>query len=202
MASVMTAPEGGGRLVRIAPGAREADTAWVGMVIFLGSWTVMFAALFFAYGLLRVQSSVWPPDGYARLPLLLPAINTAVLLLSSVALHRGQLAVRSNRPLFPWLLTTLGLGLVFLALQGVVWNSLWLEGFVTASGRYGSIFYTLTAFHALHVLVGLGFLLWLIPRSLQSTYTPRDNTPVRLTAMFWHFVDIVWIVLFVTVYVL
>jgi len=202
MASVMVSPEGGGRLVRIDPGVREANTAWVGMVIFLGSWTVMFAAMFFSYGLLRVESATWPPDGYARLPMMLPAANTVVLLLSSVALQRGLRAVRANQPLFPWLMTALSLGVMFLLLQGVVWNSLWTEGFVTASGRYGSVFYLLTSFHALHVLVGLGFLLWLVPRSLQSSYTPRDHSPVRLTAMFWHFVDIVWIVMFVTVYVL
>jgi cytochrome c oxidase subunit 3 len=172
------------------------------MVVFLGSWAMMFAALFFAYGLLRLGAPVWPPIDAERLPLLLPGINTAILIVSSVTLQRGIVGLRRGEILMPWLLATLALGITFMALQMVVWSSLWAHGFRLSSGHYGSVFYLLTVFHGLHVLVGIGLLFALLPFGLQRLDTDRPPARVRLTAMFWHFVDVVWALIFLTVYVL
>ncbi len=198
----MTAPEKGGRILHVDPAGRRRTTAWIGMVIFLAAWVMMFGSLFFAYALIRTSNPVWPPAGYAPLPLAWPALNTALLLLSSWTIQRGYSEVRRGEALLPWLCATLFLGLVFLNLQWMVWTDLWATGFHLSSGTYGSVFYTFTGFHAIHVFVGFGFLIWLIVGAQRGRFTQHNSSPVLLTAMYWHFVDVVWVLLFLTLYVL
>ena len=119
-------------------------TATVGMIVFLGSWAVMFGALFFSFAAVRVRAETWPPDGLTRLPLLVPTIATVLLALSTVT--RRALAV--------------ALGVAFLVLQGLVWRDAWQSGLRLDRGPYGAYFYLLTVFHAAHALVGLGLLAW------------------------------------------
>lgn len=175
-----------------------------GMVIFLGSWAMMFGALFFSYAVLRVSAPVWPAPGFARLPLALPGINTLLLLASSRTLSRaiarsqhGQLLRCRDE-----LLKTIALGVVFVALQCKVWLELWASGLHLDSGAYGGTFYLLSVFHVLHVLVGLGLLVRLVAPLLRRAPLALGRTRARLTAMFWHFVDAVWVVMFVAVYLL
>jgi heme/copper-type cytochrome/quinol oxidase subunit 3 len=177
-------------------------TSFVGMVMALASWTMLFVALFFAYAVLRLRASAWPPDGLAPLPKALPALNTLVLLGSSILLHFGSRpeAEAKRGALRRALLGTLALGSLFLALQLAVWVPLWRSGFRIDTGTYGSIFYGLTVFHALHVLAGLVALAVLLPGAFSGTYTSGRASAVRLSAMFWHFVDAVWVVMFVAVY--
>jgi heme/copper-type cytochrome/quinol oxidase subunit 3 len=160
----------------------EERTALMGMAIFMASWAMLFAALFFAYGLSRLRAHVWPPADLPPLPLALPALATLVLAGSSAALHR-------RRPL-----VAAGLGLVFLALQSVVWRHLLAAGLRPQTGAYASYFFALTVFHALHVLVGLVALGWLALR-------PRP-LPLRLWTIYWHMVGVIWGVMFLLVYVL
>jgi cytochrome c oxidase subunit III len=193
-------------VVKFRPPAppRKDATAYIGMVIFLGAWTMTFAALFFAYGAVRLKAATWPPDGEAAVPVALPALNTLVMIASSVALMLGLRAVRAARPraLRGWLAAAIGLGLAFCAMQFVVWRHMWLEGLLPSSGIYASVFYGLTAFHALHVVVGLIGLLTLVPRALRGSFSVQHHTALRMWSMFWHFVDVVWVVMFLTVYVL
>ncbi len=186
--------------------AREESrrTSFVGMVMALASWSMMFGSLFFAYAILRLKAGTWPPDGVAPLPRLLPFVNTLVLLLSSVMLHRGVRPEAEARlgALRGALRATIALGSLFLVLQLAVWVPLWRTGFTIASGVYGSIFYGLTVFHALHVLAGLVVLLALVPGARKGRYRSGRQSAVRLSAMFWHFVDAVWVVMFVAVYLL
>jgi cytochrome c oxidase subunit 3 len=185
--------------------ARRRDLgAYVGMVIALGAFGMCFAGLFFSYAVARAGASSWPPSGEQPLPLGLPALNTLVLALSSLALHRGLLAVRAGREraLAGWLWLTLTGGVAFLALQLFVWHRVWAAGLRPDSGIYGSIFYALTVFHALHVLSGLFALGYLLVRARAGRYTAASHAGVRSVALFWHFVDAVWVVMFVSVYVL
>lgn len=186
--------------------AREESrrTYFVGMVMALASWTMLFGSLFFAYAILRLRAGTWPPDGVEPLPRLLPFVNTLVLLASSAVLHRGLVPAAEARigALVGALKGTLALGSLFLALQLAVWVPLWRSGFRVDSGVYGSIFYGLTVFHALHVLAGLVALLVLVPGARKGRYRSARQNAVRLSAMFWHFVDGVWVVMFVAVYLL
>jgi cytochrome c oxidase subunit 3 len=184
------------------PGQR-ATTSFVGMAVFLGAWTITFAALFFAYADMRLSAERWP-DTEVSAPLALPALNTLLIVASSLALFFGMRAIRTAHPrgFVKWLAAALVLGAGFLTLQVVVWTQLVHAGLRWDSGRYGSVFYALTVFHALHVLVGLVGLLLLVPGALAGRYTVERHASVRNWSMFWHFVDVVWVVMFLTVYVL
>jgi cytochrome c oxidase subunit 3 len=184
--------------------SRRDVTSYVGMIIFLGGWAMMFAALFFAYAIVRYKQVEWPPAGENALPLVVPAINTALLVASSAALMLALRAVRGARPagLKLWLCVSFVLACGFLASQIVVWRGLWLDGLKPSSGIYGSVFYGLTWFHALHVIVGLVGLLTLLPRAFAGRFSVGNHTAVRIWSMYWHFVDVVWVLMFMTIYVL
>jgi cytochrome c oxidase subunit 3 len=177
---------------------------YVGMIVFLACWGMCFAGLFFAYAVARMNvMTSWPPPGVTRLPIAIPAINTAVLAASSLTFHRGLSAVRAGRAgsLPAWLYLTLGLGALFLVLQTVVWVSLYRAGLSPSEGIYGSVFWMLTVFHALHVLSALAVGAWLLPKALAGKFTASKHTAVRMGAMFWHFVDAIWVLMFFSVYV-
>jgi cytochrome c oxidase subunit 3 len=187
------------------PPPRET-TSFLGMVIFLGAWAMTFAALFFAYADIRLSANMWPPEGEIAAPRLLvweAALNTLVLLGSSVLLGLGLSSVSARPRAFVRYLTgTILLGVVFLGLQLLVWSQLVKAGLRWDTGRYGSVFYTLTFFHALHVLVGIFGLLLLMPGALRGKYTVQRHVPVRNWTLFWHFVDGIWVLMFVTVYLI
>ena len=186
------------------PRARAEWTAYLGMVIFLASWAMMFGSLFFAYGMVRARTTDWPPHDLPGLPLVVPGINTAVLAASSVLLQLVVRALRRGKAKLagPGLGGAALLGSVFLALQVSTWNALYGEGLTPQGGPYASVFYALTCFHALHVLVGIVALAWLSINAFSGKYSPARFLPVRLWALYWHFVGVVWVAMFVTVYVL
>ena len=173
------------------------------MLIFLGSWAMMFAACFYSYTILRVSAGGWPPDGMPALPKALPAFNTLILVASSACLHLALKAVRQDRrkAFIRFLVATPLLGLVFTALQILLWQDLLGEGLTHQGSSYGSAFYFLTAFHALHVVVGLGMLFSLLPKAIKGQYTAQNHHGIKLVAMFWHFVDIVWFFMFLMVFI-
>ncbi len=193
-----------GTLVDLRPRAKEDFTQSLGMIIALASWTMMFGALFFMYFGMRAQAPMWPPAGVARLPVALPAVNTAVLAASSLVLARGvsQLAQGNRRALAPWVGAAMALGVAFVVLQVVGWRAQWAAGLLPSSGAYGSVFYGLTVLHALHVAAGLLVLAVVLVRSFFGTYTEHNVVRVRVAAMFWHFVDAVWLLMFVSLYLL
>jgi cytochrome c oxidase subunit 3 len=174
------------------------------MLIFLGSWSMMFAALFAAYGVLRLRGQAWPPPELPPLPLVLPGINTALIAASSVALQRALWAARRGHlaPVAPAIGVALLLGCSFLGGQFLLWRSLWIAGLRPDGGPYASVFFALTAFHAAHVLVGVCGLLYLLVRARTAAYGPLRHATLRLWSGFWHFVGAVWLLLYVTVFVL
>jgi heme/copper-type cytochrome/quinol oxidase subunit 3 len=184
------------------PKSREDWTGYLGMVIFLASWAMMFAALFFAYGLVRARSDVWPPPDQPLLPIGLTALNTLVLALSSAALQYSLFAVRRGkvRAAGPAVLAGGVFGALFLGLQMWVWTGLYAAGLRPDTGPYASVFYGLTGFHGLHVGVGLVALSWMCWAAFRGRFTPAQHRGLRLWTMYWHFVGIVWAVMFVLVY--
>jgi cytochrome c oxidase subunit 3 len=183
------------------PRAREENTAWLGMLIFLGSWAMLFAGLFFAYGAIRAATQGWPPAGLPRLPFWLPLGNTLVLGLSSATLQIGLLRLRRNREATWPIAASFVLGLLFLGLQLALWITVWRAGLLPTAGPYPSVFWALTTFHALHVLVGLGALGALAWRTARGIYNAARHLPVRLWTMYWHFVGAVWLLIFASVFV-
>ena len=193
-----------GTVVELRPRAKEDFTSVLGMIIALGAWAMMFGALFFMYAGMRSHALMWPPPGVPRLPIALPAVNTVVLLASSGAIALGVRALRQGqrRALSACLAVAAMLGATFLVLQVVVWRDVWAAGLQPSTGAYGSVFYGLTALHAVHVAAGLLVILLVLVRSLLGKYTEHSVMKVRLPAMFWHFVDAVWVLMFVSLYLL
>ena len=181
-----------------SPLAEDAKkTAAVGMLIALGSWTMLFTSLFFAYAAFRLRAPVWPPEGAPALPPLLPGLAALVLVSSSAVLHFA-LGAAVKRARVRRLLAALALGALFLALGTVYWRPLWRGGFTAASGIYGSTVWALTGLHALHVAGGLVALAALLPLAGRPAFAGRG----RVTAMYWDFIAAVGLLMFATVVLL
>ncbi|MER5333725.1 heme-copper oxidase subunit III [Micromonospora sp. NPDC002717] len=176
---------------------------WWGMVMFVATEATLFAYLLGSYFYLRFQhGSPWPPDGIAEPALLRPLVMTAVLLPSSLPLIWAERGIRAGRRrrLNIGVAATLLLGLTFLALQATEYAEL-LREFTVTTNVYGSLFYVITGFHGLHVLVGLTMLSRLLAASLRGgSLGGHRHDRVRNTAIYWHFVDAVWAAILFTVY--
>jgi cytochrome c oxidase subunit III len=184
---------------------------WLGMVLFIVSEAVMFGAFFAQYFYNRVLSDSWPtrtglPAGFDRVPAFpLPVVLTLVLVASAFTAHFAQTAIRrGNRDgLQGWLIVTIVLGLAFLAGQAYEYTTLIVaEGFNITSGIYGTVFFSLTGLHGLHVTVGVLVLIGVLIRTFMGHFSSRNHFGVEGTILYWHFVDVVWLALYVTLYAL
>jgi cytochrome c oxidase subunit 3 len=176
----------------------------VGMLLFISSEVMFFGGLFATYFSARASfAGEWGPPPPAHeleiLPIALPI--TIILLLSSLTMHFGVRAIaRGNSGrLRLWLLVTLGLGIVFLAGQIYDYTVL---GFGISDGVFGTVFYTLTGFHGAHVFGGVVGLTILAVRAGTGQFSARNHVAVEAVSYYWHFVDVVWVALFTTLYIL
>ena len=173
----------------------------LGMMLFIISEVMVFGAFFTAYFFIRVvQGDHWPADG-TELPKLVAGVNTAILLSSSGTMHWAlESAKRGNRfGLQAGIFTTFGLGLTFLFIQI---NEYWHIGFAPHDHAQGSVFYGLTGLHGAHVAVGLTLLAMTSVRAFRGHFTPEEHRGVEVPGIYWHFVDIMWVIVFTTVYIL
>jgi cytochrome c oxidase subunit 3 len=174
----------------------------LGVKLAILSEAMLFGAFFAVYFVIRSESPGWPPAGDVERPeLLLPGLNTLLLVSSSVTM---QWAVRSarggdRRRTLRWLGLTLLLGSIFLVIQAYEFAT---NGFGLAAGTFGSTFYILTGFHGAHVLAGLALIAIVANRARLGLISAEHHTAVEATSYYWHFVDVVWIFLFSTLYVL
>ncbi|HVF03395.1 MAG TPA: cytochrome c oxidase subunit 3 [Frankiaceae bacterium] len=173
----------------------------LGMVLFIASEIMFFGGLFAMYFNLRADADHWPPEGIEHLHATVPAIFTVVLVLSSLTMHLGVMAIRRGnvKALTRWVAITLILGVIFLAGQIYDYSTL---DFTIRDGVFGSSFYTLTGFHGAHVFGGAVYLFIVLIRSLSGQFSASHHAAVEGASMYWHFVDVVWIALFFTLYVL
>ncbi|NJK50834.1 heme-copper oxidase subunit III, partial [Candidatus Gracilibacteria bacterium] len=158
--------------------------------------------LFTAFLIYRTIMPVWPPEGTPELELLLPGINTIILISSSFVMHKGQDAIKKNdvKGLQVWFAITAVMGAIFLV--GQLYEYFHLE-FGLKTNLFASAFYVLTGFHGLHVTFGLLLILAVLWRSLQKDHYSQESLfGVEAAELYWHFVDVVWIVLFTLVYLL
>jgi heme/copper-type cytochrome/quinol oxidase subunit 3 len=175
---------------------------WWGMVLFVTTEGTLFATLLGSYFYLRFQyGPQWPPPGIEKPELVKPLIMTAVLVPSSLPVMWAERGIRKGQRwrLRLGLLATIVMGSSFLALQAVEYSTK-LTKFTFTTDVYGSLFYVITGFHGTHVTVGLLMLGWLFAASLRGSFGYRRHERVRLTAIYWHFVDLVWIAILFTVY--
>lgn len=177
------------------------DHLKVGMWLFLGSEVMFFGGLISAFLHYKVNNPT-PESGYLDVGLV--GINTFLLLASSftvvsalASIERGDTAGMNL-----YLLATIGLGVAFLSGQGYEFVALFGHGVTLSSSVFGSSFFTLTGFHGLHVLVGIVWAASTFFRGMRGSYTRDDHAGVEIFGLYWHFVDIVWIVLFTIIYLI
>jgi len=178
----------------------------LGMWVFLGSEVMFFTALIGAYLILRVAH----PEGWVghpnETPLNIPvtAVNTFLLICSSVTMVKAFASAQLGRQkaLRGWLLATVLIGATFVGVQAYEYRELIHHGFVPSASIFGSTFYTMTGFHGFHVSMGVICMIFVTWRAFQGRYTPTDHRGVEVIGLYWHFVDLVWIILFTIVYLI
>jgi len=179
----------------------RVDPQVLGMLLFIISEVMVFGAFFTAYFFIRVvNGDHWPADG-TTLPKLVAGVNTAVLVSSSLTMHWTLTAAKANnrRAMQAGIVTTFLLGLTFLFVQV---NEYVHIGFAPGDHAQGTIFYGLTGLHGAHVCVGLILLLTVLVRTFRGHFTPEKHLGVEVPGIYWHFVDIMWVIVYTTVYIL
>jgi cytochrome c oxidase subunit 3 len=174
----------------------------LGVKLAILSEVTLFGALFAAYFVERAESHGWPPvAGLERPELLLPGLNTLLLVSSSVTMQWAVRSVRSGdrSRILRWLGLTLLLGGIFIAIQAYEFAT---NGFGLNNGVFGSTFYILTGFHGAHVLAGAALIAIVANRVRLGLVSAERHTALEGTSYYWHFVDVVWLFLFSTLYVL
>ena len=182
----------------------EPDNYRVGTLIFLMAGVMLFAGLVGGLLALRYGGPGWPAPGMPRLPKGLAGFNTLVIALSSLVLGRALRAMRTldARGLRRGLLQAAGLGSAFLLLQMVQWWRLISRGLTFTGTTYGGTFYLLTGAHAAHALGGVVWLLAIALRQREVWVPDRRQRRIEVSALYWHFVGLVWIGLYLVLYVI
>jgi cytochrome c oxidase subunit 3 len=174
----------------------------VGIFLFIGSEIMLFGSFFTAYFFVRVVNNApeWPPAPYER-PWFIALVNTCILVTSSFTVHWATTSIkRGNRSgLKAGLLLTFLLGLAFLLTQVIEYSRV---GFNTSDTAFAATFFGLTGLHGAHVMVGLTILFVMTVRAFRGHFSAEHHHGIEVGGIYWHFVDVMWIVVYVTVYIL
>jgi cytochrome c oxidase subunit III len=179
----------------------RVEAQFLGMLLFIISEIMLFGAFFTAYFFIRVVGEAnWPAQG-EELPVAIAGVNTAILLSSSFTMHWALEGARNEnrRAMRMGLLTTALLGLTFLTIQVNEYVHL---GFAPHDNAQGTIFYGLTGLHGAHVFVGLTLLTFATVRAFRGHFTAKEHRGVEVPGIYWHFVDVMWIFVYSTLYLL
>jgi cytochrome c oxidase subunit 3 len=179
----------------------RVEPQFLGMLLFIISEVMLFGAFFTAYFFIRVVADdPWPAEGM-ELPVDVAGVNTAILISSSFTMHWALESARNeNRNgLRAGILTTFLLGLAFLTIQV---NEYVHVGFAPADNAQGSIFYGLTGLHGAHVFVGLLLLSFATTRAFRGHFSAKEHRGIEVPGIYWHFVDVMWIFVYSTIYIL
>ncbi len=177
------------------------DTRKLGMWLFLASEVMFFGGLIAA-----ALNTKWHSPAGANHALNIPvtAVNTFVLIVSSTAVVMALSALQDGKPKTArnWMILTALLGTTFLGIQVNEYTKLLAKGFTPASSLFAGGFFAVTSFHGFHVFVGVITLIWMIMRTARGDVSPANYVPFETWGLYWHFVDVVWIVLFTILYLL
>jgi cytochrome c oxidase subunit III len=171
------------------------------MYLFIASEIMLFGSFFTAYFFVRVVNGVaWPTPPY-HLPVFVATINTLILMTSSATMHWATVSIKRGNVwgMRAGLLLTFLMGLAFLTSQLFEYMR---AGFNTTNGAFPTIFFCLTGLHGCHVFVGLSILAFMTIRAWRGHFSAEHHHGVEIGGIYWHFVDVMWIVVFSTVYIL
>jgi cytochrome c oxidase subunit 3 len=184
-----------------AHSSSRVDPQLLGMLLFIISEIMIFGAFFTVYFFIRVaQGDPWPAPG-THLPVIPTLFNTCILVSSSFTMHWAQTAIKNNNrfALRAAITSTFLLGATFLFIQINEYANI---GFAPQDHAQQTVFYSLTGLHGAHVTIGLLLLLIVTIRSFRGHFSPEEHRGVEVPGIYWHFVDIMWIVVYTTVYVI
>ncbi|MBD2199374.1 MULTISPECIES: cytochrome c oxidase subunit 3 [Calothrix] len=178
----------------------EEGNKMFGFIVFLISESVIFLSFFAGYIVYKITTPNWLPAGVSGLEIKDPAINTIILVSSSFVIYLAERALQRHDLLKfrLFLAATMAMGSYFLLGQAIEWHGL---AFGFTSGTFGGMFYLLTGFHGLHVFTGILLQLIILIRSFLPGNYDNGHFGVNATSLFWHFVDVIWIVLFILIYI-
>ena len=184
-------------------GVAGRSPGWWGMVLLIFTEATFFAILLLSYFYVRFETGItWPPPPLEKPPLFLISIMTPILLLSSVPAHIAEVAARKGN------FGRMRLAIAMTMLQGATFIGLQCKEYLDSvkefkpwTNAYGSLFYTITGFHGAHVFVGLMLLLWVLVYSFRGRWTVDNHGPVQNILLYWHFVDAVWVFIFMSLYI-
>jgi cytochrome c oxidase subunit 3 len=187
----------------VANQSSRVSAPLLGIFLFIASEIMLFGAFFTALFFVRVvnpETTQWPPEGF-HLPVFVAGVNTAVLVTSSFTMHWALQAIKrgSRAGLQAGLVLTVALGLTFLLTQLLEYSRI---GFSPGENAFTSTFYGLTGLHGAHVFVGLVLLSMATTRAFRGHFSPDHHHGVEIPGIYWHFVDVMWIVVYTTVYLL
>jgi cytochrome c oxidase subunit 3 len=196
---------------------QQKEAATLGMWVFLVTEVLFFGGLFLAYSIYRA----WYPEAFAAsshtLDLTLGAVNTVALITSSLTMALGVHAAQigDRRKLIIFLIVTMALGALFLGIKAIEYADKFEHHHVPGPGFhfeeqmfareaqiFFSLYFVMTGLHALHMVIGLGIMLWMLWWAWDNIITPDYYSPIEIAGLYWHFVDIVWIFLFPLLYLL
>ncbi len=179
-------------------------TQKLGMWVFLVSEVMFFTALIGSYIILRWGTGAEWPEPRTVLAIPITALNTFILICSSVSMVKAYAAAVQDdqKGLKRWLLTTVVGGATFVGIQVREYLHLIEKGFLPSSGLFGATFYTMTGFHGFHVTCGVISMIWVTIRAFRGKYAGGRYQGVETIGLYWHFVDLVWIILFTIVYLI
>ena len=185
------------------PTATGLSTFKLGFWVFLGSETLFFGSLISTYMVYK-RESVVGPFSHDILNIPLTSISTFVLLMSSLAMVLALDAAQRNwrKGLLFWLMAVAVLGSLFLGFQAFEFTEFYHEGLTLQTNLFGSSFFILTGFHGAHVTIGVIWLLALWNEALKGKLPPSRAPTLEIAGLYWHFVDIVWIVIFTLIYLI
>lgn len=191
--------------IRVPSQAERPNMVSIGTIVWLSSELMFFAALFAMYFTLRsVNPELWAEE-VELLNLPFASFNTTILVLSSVTCQLGVFAAERGdvKGLRKWFVITFLMGFYFVAGQVYEYAILVHEGLTLSANAYGSAFYLTTGFHGLHVTGGLIAFLFVLARTYATKhYSHKQATTAIVVSYYWHFVDVVWIALFATIYLI
>ena len=176
----------------------DGFTSYLGMLISLGSFSMLFITLLASYAILRVQAGSWMSNNMSALSMALGWLNTGMLLLSSISYFMVSRSTKKRKKAIiqRFLNTTITIGFIFLILQLTLWYTLNQDGYSIISHMEGSVFYMLSGLHGLHIVGGIIALFWL---NYKINNLVNYLQQVKLVGMFWHFLTVIWVVIFITV---
>tara|TARA_Y100001960_G_C14491567_1_gene736978 strand:- start:10 stop:678 length:669 start_codon:yes stop_codon:yes gene_type:complete len=196
---------------------QQYEAANMGMWAFIAQEIMFFGGLFGGYTVYRYKYLSAFVEGSNSLPLEWGALNTAILIASSFTMAMAVRAAQQGlaQPLLRWLLGTMALGLIFLGVKVIEYSHKYHVGLLPGSSFsysgpsdpgqmkiFYSFYFAMTGMHALHMIIGVGLMIWLIPKIRRGTYTSDYFSPIENFGLYWHFVDIVWIFLFPLLYLI